>query len=177
MHSLPLPIHQFLKYLIPTLRSSRLPARCLTESPELACEEVVEYLTTRCLNLALVGREGAMRQVAGQVIVLMKILRLARAVGVDPDKCINAIMQRWRSADGSTDFFLKHFSCLFPFRLKTAKLKDDRKLKAPSSSRTGCSPTTTSSSDQTSPLVYAATKFAEGVEMDTEEFAGRIKKR
>ncbi len=117
----------------------------LSTTPKLVSEEVVTFLTSVCIGLVMENKKHAMKYVAKQTVLLTKILHLMDKSACSPRMCINAVMQR----------------------LKTAKLKEDKRS-SKASAATPCPPS------QSSRLMAAAIKFAEGLDNDTKEFANNI---
>jgi len=134
----------------------------LAKNPHLVCEEVANELTVYCINLAVSGKMALMRHVAKNVVLLVKMMRMARSLGVEPKDCVGAVVNRLLFAkvkDGKVGNKIRSAS------EEDKDSEDDEEAKR------------ATSASSSSPLLASAISFALGVAEDTADFARKIEKR
>jgi len=71
----------------------------LLANKHLACEDTANYLTYWCVNLQMEEKNGLMKQVAHQTIVMQYILELAKTMEVPPIACVPSFFTKIKTCD------------------------------------------------------------------------------
>ncbi|KAL5257142.1 hypothetical protein ACHWQZ_G012170 [Mnemiopsis leidyi] len=99
----------------------------LLSNPHLACEDTANYLTYWCVNLQMEEKNGLMKQVAHQTIVMQYILELSKTMEVPPIACVPSFFTKIKTCDAKyMDGFNQELDAFIGRIERRAKEKTDK---------------------------------------------------